>query len=68
MGMSAMSINSIFDKFYRDKDVIKSHSGLGMGLYITSKIISDHQGKIWVESQEEVGSTFYFTLPCVSLS
>jgi signal transduction histidine kinase len=68
IGMSAISINSIFDKFYRDKDVMKSHTGLGMGLYITSKIISDHEGEIWVESQEEIGSTFYFTIPCAPLS
>lgn len=64
IGMSEKSMQSIFEKFYRDKDVIRSHSGLGMGLYITSKIISDHGGKIWVESTEAVGSKFFFTLPC----
>lgn len=62
-GMSEETIASIFQKFYRAKDVLKSHTGLGMGLYITSKIITDHQGKIWVESGEGSGSTFYFTLP-----
>lgn len=66
IGMSPQSIQSIFDKFYRDKDVIKTHSGLGMGLYIASKIITDHGGKIWVESAEKVGSTFFFTIPQVS--
>jgi signal transduction histidine kinase len=64
MGMSATSIESIFNKFYRDKDVVKTHSGLGMGLYIASKIISDHGGQIWVESAEGIGSTFFFTIPC----
>ncbi|NEU07881.1 HAMP domain-containing histidine kinase [Flavihumibacter sp. R14] len=63
IGMTTSSIKSIFNKFYRDKDVIKTHSGLGMGLYITSKIITDHGGKIWVESTEGSGSTFFFTLP-----
>ena len=63
IGLSEDSIRSIFDKFYRDKDVIKTHPGLGMGLYITSKIISGHGGKIWVESEEGKGSTFSFTLP-----
>ena len=63
MGMTTSSIKSIFKKFYRDKDVIKSHSGLGMGLYIVSKIITDHGGRIWVESTEGIGSTFFFTLP-----
>lgn len=63
IGMNARSMESIFDKFYRDKDVITSHSGLGMGLYIASKIIADHDGKIWAESTEGIGSTFFFTIP-----
>jgi len=63
LGMSPETIESVFNKFYRSKDVLKSHSGLGMGLYITSKIIADHGGKIWVESKLTEGSTFKFTLP-----
>lgn len=63
IGLSEGSKQSVFDKFYRDKDVIKTHSGLGMGLYISSKIITGHGGKIWVESEEGKGSTFLFTLP-----
>jgi signal transduction histidine kinase len=62
-GMTTETMTSIFDKFYRAKDVLKSHTGLGMGLYITSKIITDHKGRIWVESTEGNGSTFYFTIP-----
>ncbi|MBW4890671.1 HAMP domain-containing histidine kinase [Mucilaginibacter sp. HMF5004] len=63
-GMDKETMSSIFDKFYRSKDVVKSHSGLGMGLYITTKIITDHKGKLWVESTEGAGSTFHFTIPC----
>ncbi|RZJ81215.1 MAG: HAMP domain-containing histidine kinase, partial [Chryseobacterium sp.] len=63
IGMSDDSVKSIFEKFYRDKDVLTTHSGLGMGLYIASKIISDHGGKIWVESEKGKGSTFFFTIP-----
>lgn len=66
IGMSEASSKSVFDKFYRDKEVVHSHSGLGMGLYVASKIVTDHGGKIWVESVEGKGSVFYFTLPCVS--
>jgi len=62
-GMTAETMTSVFDKFYRAKDVLKSHTGLGMGLYITSKIVNDHQGKIWVQSTEGSGSTFYLTIP-----
>jgi signal transduction histidine kinase len=65
IGMSASSIKSIFDKFYRSEDVLRTHSGLGMGLYVSSKIISDHGGRIWVESELGSGSDFCFTLPVI---
>ncbi|MGV3704170.1 MAG: ATP-binding protein [Arcticibacter sp.] len=64
IGMSAASMKSIFDKFYRAQDVVHSHSGLGMGLYVASKIVTDHGGRIWVESAEGTGSVFYVELPC----
>jgi len=63
LGMSAEGIAKIFDKFYRLDEVTSSHPGLGMGLYISSKIISDHGGKIWVESMPNQGSTFFFSIP-----
>jgi len=63
IGMSSMTMESIFKKFYRDHDVLKTHSGLGMGLFVASKIIVDHGGKIWVNSNEGVGSTFFMTIP-----
>jgi signal transduction histidine kinase len=63
IGMSADSVEKIFQKFHRDKQVIKGYSGLGMGLYIASEIVNDHGGKIWVKSVENVGSTFFFSLP-----
>lgn len=63
IGMSEQSAQSVFEKFYRSQDVLKSHSGLGVGLYIASKIITDHGGSIWVESAIGKGSTFHFTIP-----
>ncbi|MDO8657130.1 MAG: ATP-binding protein [Candidatus Levybacteria bacterium] len=54
----------IFERFYRITDDEKiTFPGLGMGLYISSEIIKRHKGKIWVESTEGKGSTFYFSLP-----
>jgi len=63
LGMSKEGIERIFDKFYRLEEVSSSHPGLGMGLYITSKIISDHGGRIWVESVPSKGSSFSIAFP-----
>jgi signal transduction histidine kinase len=37
--------------------------GSGLGLFITKNIIEAHGGKIWFDSEEGRGTTFYFTLP-----
>jgi signal transduction histidine kinase len=63
IGMSEEELDKVFEKFYRVEDVTKLYNGLGMGLFICSKIISDHGGKIWVESVKEQGCTFFFSIP-----
>lgn len=64
LGIPREEQDKIFGRFFRVKGKKeKGISGLGLGLYISYEIINQHQGKIWVESKEGKGSTFYFTLP-----
>lgn len=65
IGIPKEKISKIFDRFYRVDEVSKDFSGLGIGLFISSEIIKQHGGKIWAESNEGQGSTFYFSLPVV---
>ena len=52
----------IFQRFYR-ATADERKSGLGLGLYVSKGIIEAHGGKIWFESEEGKGSTFYVELP-----
>jgi two-component system CheB/CheR fusion protein len=63
IGLSAGQIEHIFERFYRVEDKKFMASGLGMGLYISAEIISNHHGDIGVQSELGKGATFYFELP-----
>ncbi|MGE3609436.1 MAG: AAA family ATPase [Bacteriovoracaceae bacterium] len=62
IGISKEEIPKIFDRFVRAVPV-NNYGGLGLGLYIAKEIIVSHNGKIWVESELNKGSTFYIELP-----
>lgn len=51
----------LFQRYYRVKS--RRAEGLGLGLYLSRQFVLKHGGRIWVESQEGKGSTFYFSLP-----
>jgi len=61
-GIPAESLSRIFERFYR-VDSSRTGSGTGLGLSISRHIVEAHGGKIWAESEEGRGSTFYFSLP-----
>jgi signal transduction histidine kinase len=63
-GISEEQKDKIFERFYRvTGNNLHTYPGLGIGLFIAKEIIERHDGKIWFESKEGEGSTFYFSLP-----
>lgn len=63
-GIPQADLGKIFQEFYRvDTAITKGIKGTGLGLSLVKYIIEAHKGKIWVNSKENSGSTFSFTLP-----
>ncbi len=67
-GIPEDDLNYIFERFFRvDQARSREAGGTGLGLAIVSEIIAKHNGRVWVESEEGFGSSFYFSLPLVDL-
>ncbi|MBU2550665.1 MAG: response regulator [Proteobacteria bacterium] len=59
--------DKIFDRFFRVKDArTRNVTGTGLGLPIVKAIVEDHQGRVWLESEPDRGSTFFVRLPVVA--
>jgi len=65
-GIAQEDLPHIFERFYRaDTSRNSTKGGSGLGLAISRKIIEDHGGKIWAQSQQGFGTTIFFTLKIV---
>ena len=54
----------VFEPFYQiEGHLDRKHGGTGLGLAICRGIVESQKGKLWVESEVDAGSTFYFTVP-----
>ncbi len=66
-GISADDQAKLFERYYRvESQQTQTIAGFGIGLYLCAEIIHRHEGKIWVDSEQGEGSTFYFSIPLAS--
>lgn len=64
IGVAADDQEKLFKRFSRlDNALSRSTQGAGLGLFLVRAIIEAHNGEVWVESEINNGSTFYFSLP-----
>ncbi len=67
-GIPADHLERIFDRFHQvDASDARKKGGTGLGLTICRKIIEQHGGEIWAESDDRQGSRFLFTLPTLTI-
>lgn len=69
VGIDKDDIPKIFQKFFRTKEVSRITEGTGLGLYFTRRVIEDHGGHVWVQSEGlEKGTEFTVKVPKATLA
>jgi signal transduction histidine kinase len=63
IGIPVADRDHLFERFFRASNADASFPGMGLGLFITRGLVARNGGRIWVESTEGQGTTFYITLP-----
>jgi signal transduction histidine kinase len=64
IGIPASQLGHIFEEFRQvDATITREFGGTGLGLSITKKFVELHGGRIWVESEDGKGSTFFISMP-----
>ncbi len=64
MGIPKQQQQYVFNKLFRADNVkARDNNGTGLGLYVAKAVVDGAKGKIWFESTENHGATFYFSLP-----
>ena len=64
IGIPAKDLENVFERFFQiESHLTRRHGGMGLGLSVARSMIEMHGGRIWVESVEGQGSTFFVNLP-----
>ncbi|HET7009364.1 MAG TPA: HAMP domain-containing sensor histidine kinase, partial [Anaerolineales bacterium] len=64
IGIPGGEVERVFERFYQvESHLTRKHGGMGLGLSIAKAMIEMHNGQIWCESKEGLGSLFCFVLP-----
>lgn len=62
-GIPEKDLPRIFDRYFRGSQSKDGRAGSGIGLAVVKELVEAHRGRVWVESQQGKGSTFFFTVP-----